>query len=157
VDWNTVCRSKEVGGLGLRRIKEFNNALLGKWGLRMLIERESLWFKVLSARYGLEEGRVKGGGREASWWWRDVHVLCSEAWFRHNVSRVLGNGKNTWFWSEVWVGDVPLRDKFPRLFELSLVKDMSVFDMCLLGWGWMVGRGRGGGDSWRGRRRCWGN
>jgi len=135
VDWNTVCRSKEVGGLGVRRIREFNSALLGKWCWRMLMERESLWFKVLSARYGMEEDRVKGGGREASLWWRDVHALCREAWFRHNVSRVLGNGKNTWFWSEVWVGEVSLRDRFPRLFELSLFKDMSVFDMCHLGWG----------------------
>jgi len=32
VDWNTVCRGKEVGGLGVRSIREFNLALLGKWG-----------------------------------------------------------------------------------------------------------------------------
>ena len=31
VDWNTVCGSKEVGGLGVRRIREFNLALLGRW------------------------------------------------------------------------------------------------------------------------------
>jgi len=30
VDWNIVCRSKEVDGLGVRRIREFNLALLGK-------------------------------------------------------------------------------------------------------------------------------
>ena len=26
VDWNSVCRGKEVGGLGVRRIREFNIA-----------------------------------------------------------------------------------------------------------------------------------
>ena len=31
VHWNSVCRSKEVGGMGVRRIREFNIALLGKW------------------------------------------------------------------------------------------------------------------------------
>ena len=50
VDWNTVCRGKEVGGLEVRRIREFNIALLGKWCWRLLEERESLWFTVLSVR-----------------------------------------------------------------------------------------------------------
>jgi len=31
MDWNSVCRSKEVEGLGVRRINEFNYVLLGKW------------------------------------------------------------------------------------------------------------------------------
>jgi hypothetical protein len=97
VDWNSVCRSKEVGGLGVRRIREFNTALLGKWCWRMLLERESLWFKVLSARYGMEEGRLRGGGREASLWWRDVHALCREEWFSGHISRSVRNGKHTLF------------------------------------------------------------
>jgi len=39
VDWNFVCWRKEVGGLGVRRIKEFNSALLGKWCWRSLVEK----------------------------------------------------------------------------------------------------------------------
>jgi hypothetical protein len=42
VDWNTVCRSKEFGGLGVRRISEFNIALLGKWCWRLLTDTGSL-------------------------------------------------------------------------------------------------------------------
>lgn len=38
------------------------------------------------------------------------------------------------------------RDRFPRLFELSLLKDASVFDMHLLWWGME-------GVAWRWRRR----
>ena len=49
VDWNSVCLSKEVGGLGVRRIREFNYALLGKWCWSLLVDRESLWFSVLTA------------------------------------------------------------------------------------------------------------
>nr|ABN06074.1 hypothetical protein MtrDRAFT_AC150440g24v2 [Medicago truncatula] len=63
VDWKSSCRSKEVGGLGVRRIREFNMALLGKWCWRMLVERDSLWFKVLSASYGMADGRLRDGGR----------------------------------------------------------------------------------------------
>jgi len=38
--------------LGVRRIGEFNLALLGKWCWRMRVESRSLWYKVLAARYG---------------------------------------------------------------------------------------------------------
>ena len=31
IDWGSICVDKEVGGLGVRRIREFNLALLGKW------------------------------------------------------------------------------------------------------------------------------
>ena len=42
VDWHSICRSQEVGGLGVRRIKEFNFALLGKWCWRLLVDKDSL-------------------------------------------------------------------------------------------------------------------
>jgi len=43
--------AKEVGGLGVRRLGEFNLALLGKWCWKMVVDREGLWFRVLTARY----------------------------------------------------------------------------------------------------------
>ncbi|PNX70048.1 receptor-like kinase, partial [Trifolium pratense] len=49
---------KEYGGLGVRQLREFNLALLGKWCWRMLVDREGMWFRVLTARYGVERGRL---------------------------------------------------------------------------------------------------
>ena len=55
---------KEVGGLGVRRIREFNLALLGKWCWRMVTERNRMWFNLLAARYGhVGRGLVVGRGR----------------------------------------------------------------------------------------------
>jgi hypothetical protein len=34
----------------------------------MLVDEEGLWFKVLVAKYGLKDDKVKGGGGKASWW-----------------------------------------------------------------------------------------
>jgi hypothetical protein len=70
--WDKVCHDREVGGLGVRMVREFNFALLGKWSWRLLVEQEGLWFKVLVAKYGVENRRVSGGGRNASSWWKDV-------------------------------------------------------------------------------------
>jgi len=146
VDWNTVCRRKEVGGLGVRRIREFNLALLGKWCRRVLEDRESLWFRVLSARYGVVEGRLREGGREASDWWRVVSGLGRELSFSDHVSRYVGNGRSTLFWTDVWCGGVSFRARFSRLFELSVCKWVSVLEMSQLGW-------REGGEAWRWRWR----
>jgi len=112
----------------------------------MLEDRESLWFRVLSARYGVEEGRLRGGGHEASDWWRVVSSLGRELSFSDHVSRYVGNGRNTLFWSDVWWGGVSFRVRFSRLFNLSVFKEESVFEMSQLGWG-------EGGEAWRWRRR----
>jgi len=61
VSWTTICSRREVGGLGVRRLREFNDALLGKWCWCLLEERGSLWYKVLVARYGEEDGRLGAG------------------------------------------------------------------------------------------------
>jgi len=69
VAWNKICVSKESGGLGVRRMREFNIALLGKWCWRLLVDKGSLWYRVLVACYGEEDGRLeagvflRGGGR----------------------------------------------------------------------------------------------
>jgi len=45
----------------VKRLKEFNISLMGKWVWRVLEERKSLWSLVLRAKYG-EEGAVCRGG-----------------------------------------------------------------------------------------------
>lgn len=49
-----VCKPKEKDVLGVKDIELFNLSLLGKWRLRLLIEKEALWCKVLRAKYGEE-------------------------------------------------------------------------------------------------------
>lgn len=55
--------SKETGGRGVQRLREFNIALFGKWCWRALEERKSLWYQVLGVRYGEERGRLSYRGR----------------------------------------------------------------------------------------------
>jgi len=105
-----------------------------------------MWFRVLAARYGVEEGRLLEGGREASMWWRDIAAMRMEEWFENHVSRLIGNGEKTAFWTDVWCGDEEFRVRFNRLYELSLFKGVLVSKMCHLGWGM-------DGEAWRWRRR----
>lgn len=52
VDWNSICRSLGCGGLGVRSIREHNRVLLVKWLWRFGVEQESLWRRVVVARFG---------------------------------------------------------------------------------------------------------
>lgn len=47
---------------------------------------------------------------------------------------VLGNSKSTDFWQDRWCGDVPLKEKFPDLFEKSFEQSKSVHDMAHNRW-----------------------
>lgn len=52
VEWDKVCVPMRKGGLGVRRLKLFNQALLGKWLWRFACERERWWRKIIVAKYG---------------------------------------------------------------------------------------------------------
>jgi hypothetical protein len=63
----------------------------------------------------------------------------------------MGNGKQTDFWRDKWLGDEPLEIKFSRLSKLSVDKIISVADMYRSRWG-SVGEA---GWRWRQRLFVW--
>ncbi|GAU11649.1 hypothetical protein TSUD_334620 [Trifolium subterraneum] len=136
---------QEYGGMGVRKLREFNLALLGKWCWRMLVDREGLWYRVLVARYGVERGRLRDGGRRESSWWREITRIRDNgggiggAWFGECIVKKVGDGTDTLFWSDPWVDEIPLCRRFRRLFDLAETQLYSVAEMASLGWG---------ADSW---------
>jgi len=134
---------KEHGGLGVRQLKEFNEALLGKWRWRLLVDRVGLWYRVLVARYGEEDG-----GRSWSVWWKEVVRIRdgvgggAVGWFEGSVVWRLGNGAYTSFLRDRWCSDVPFCIRFSQLFDLALDKSILVRDKYLLGW-------EVGGEAWK--------
>ena len=52
VAWEKVCLPVEMGGLGLRSVVSFNQALLGKWLWRYGHEVSHLWRRLISTKYG---------------------------------------------------------------------------------------------------------
>jgi len=67
-----------VGGLGIKDIRYFNDALLAKWNWRYRTLEDGLWRDVLEARYGSWRNMdVSLIHRKQSLWWKD---LCRDKW-----------------------------------------------------------------------------
>ena len=128
VAWDKACLPVEMGGLGIRNVASFNQALLGKWLWRYGHEVTHLWRRVISSKYGKGQGgwstnvcrRSHGCGL-----WRSIN----EGWesFSKHLSFVVGEGTRIHFWHDRWIGDTTLKDLYPKLYVCSAVKHACIF------------------------------
>ena len=82
------------------------------------------------------------------WCWRML-VEKDGLWYRVLKARY-GDGRDTLFWHDIWVGEIPLKLKFPRLFDLALNKESLVVDMVRI-----LGADGEGEGMWRRRLLAW--
>ena len=148
VNWERVCMSKERGGLGVKRVKDMNDSLLMKWWWRYGKEENAMWRRIIAGKYGEGEfswlpnvEECKKGSRI----WKDILKVGMgiEALGEHlksNVKIVLGDGSRTWFWKDMWAGEVVLKLEFPRLYSLATNKGACVKDCYTLQEGSVVWR-----------------
>ncbi|GAU21296.1 hypothetical protein TSUD_287060 [Trifolium subterraneum] len=69
-------------------------------------------------------------------------------WFGEGVLKKVGDGTETFFWTDPWLGGTPLCVRFGRLFDLAVHKSNTVAEMWSLGWDT-------GGEAWEWRRQLW--
>ncbi|GLT32030.1 hypothetical protein SLA2020_067240 [Shorea laevis] len=159
VKWDKVCRDKGKGGLGVKDLRKFNWALLGKWWGRLVSKEEGLWKKVICEKYGREGEPSYNWLRESfgggSTWWNDICRLNTieykyEGWLAEGFKIRVGEGVSIKFWWDDWCGGDKLANRFPRLYLLSAGKDHNISQMgeWLDGtWNWHF--------QWRRGLHCW--
>jgi hypothetical protein len=134
IKWDVICLPKKKGGLGVRDIRVVNISLLAKWRWKLLVDDQAVWKEVVKSKYGNDVcGKTEIGDEHRPWfsslWWRDICSIgqnLNHNWFANGVVRKMGNGLKTSFWRDKWAGDIPLKDRFPRLFSISNQKDAVV-------------------------------
>jgi hypothetical protein len=129
VSWNQVCRPLRSGGLGIRKLHEFNQALLGKWLWRYTNESEALWYKIIRAKYEDQDGGWCTKEVSSSYGvglWKHIH----QGWnfFAKGIRFEVGIGSKVRFWQDIWCGDQPLKHAFPSLFSIARYKEAWVKD-----------------------------
>ncbi|XP_031255913.1 uncharacterized protein LOC116113894 [Pistacia vera] len=112
VAWSSVCYPLTEGGLGIKRIQDWNRAAILKYVWRLLTDRSSIWSSwaclVLLRGWSFWHIRVTSG---ASWAWRKI--LLGRVWCRGLIMICIGDGRDTTLWRDHWLLQGPLCDLLP--------------------------------------------
>lgn len=102
VSWEKMTKSKQDGGLGFRDVKNFNSALLGKLGWRIIQKPDCLLARVLLGKYCHSSNflRVKCPSN-ASHGWRSI--LVGRDLLLKNLGWVIGDGRSIKVWKDPWL------------------------------------------------------
>ncbi|KAE8655648.1 hypothetical protein F3Y22_tig00117021pilonHSYRG00103 [Hibiscus syriacus] len=149
VNWGLVCKPRRLGGLGIPNLAILNRALLGKWVWKFASEKNSWWKRVVCCVNNLDPNSKKVESSliaRASWIWRGVinNFFSNDGFgvcIRSNLRWKTGNGHSVVFWNDAWLGEVPLKDLFPRLYTLSTNKEGKVVEFReshAAGWVWDI-------------------
>ena len=135
---------KEAGGLDIRDLRKFNYALLGKWRWNLFHSQGELWAQVRNSKYGgwrnLDETRRFN--REFIRW-RDLSFIFNltkeGSWFNRNIKWKIGSGSKVLFWEDAWKEDeVSLKEKYPRLYQISQQQVQQMGITTNTGWEWQL-------------------
>jgi hypothetical protein len=137
VSWQDMCQPKSQGSLGVINTKTMNVALMAKWIWRMFSEQNSelLWLKLLRAKYRVSELFSSPNPVGCSLFWHNIHKIKEQ--FRLGVRFHPGAQSKISFWNDLWIGEDPLRVRFPSLFLKSSDSDISIAQAYLED-GWRV-------------------
>jgi len=101
-----------------------NKCLLSKWIFRLLNE-DDLSQELLMNKY-IKDKTLGGCVKRAtcSYFWKNLMNL--EETFMSFRSFMMKDGTQTRFWVDTWLGNFPLKDRFPALFNIVRRKQDSV-------------------------------
>jgi hypothetical protein len=105
VNWQKVCRPKELDGLGVLDMEKFSRALRLRW----------LWYEWTAP--------------EKPWVGTETPNDASDRDLFNAATRVtIGNGAKASFWSSSWLHGAPPKDLAPLIFKVSRRKNRTVQD-----------------------------
>jgi hypothetical protein len=102
VAWNSVCYPMQEGGLGIKKLKDWNKAATLKHIWRLLTETDSIWTNwvhaVLLRQKSFWQTPIPS---TPSWTWRKI--LQSRDWCRGWFLTGVGDGSSTSLWYDYWL------------------------------------------------------
>lgn len=132
--WDKMCVPKKFGGMGFKRIKEFNIALLGKQIWRLLTVPDSFVARVLKARY-FRSGSVLNAnlGNNPSYVWRSI-LAAKDLICVGSIMKV-GNGASIKVWEDPWIPIVDsTKIRSPLVQGSEIIRVSNLFNSDRNGW-----------------------
>jgi hypothetical protein len=120
--WNIICRPKDQGGLGIEVLEIKNKCLLTKW-LYKILHGDGVWHELIMNKYlhskTLSQVQTKDSD---SPFWKGLMKMKYDFFSRGQFQ--VGNGLETRFWEDSWLGNEPLSIQYPSLYNI-VQKKMS--------------------------------
>ncbi|OMO51138.1 reverse transcriptase [Corchorus capsularis] len=105
VGWDKVTRKNSQGGLNLRKAKLRNIALMAKLIWRAKKNPDNFWVRALRSKYKLDRMELRKGTNSDVW---NSMVKGADV-FNKGCKVIIKNGRSTFFWSDSWLTNAPLR------------------------------------------------
>ena len=133
VSWEQLTTPKCKGGMGFRDMHQFNLAMLGKQGWRLLTQPDTLCSRVLKGRYFSEVDFMDATlPKSASKTWRAI--MAGREALQAGLIKRIGDGPSTSIWTDRWIPGtismMPLLQPSPT--TLDKVSDLIDSD----NWSW---------------------
>ncbi|XP_019160043.1 PREDICTED: uncharacterized protein LOC109156647 [Ipomoea nil] len=102
--WGALCKPKKYGGMGFRRVREMNLAMLGKQGWKFSTNPEALVTRVFKARYFPKCSFLEAGvGSNPSFVWSSIRE--SQGLLKEGARWRIGDGGTVRVWGDPWLPD----------------------------------------------------
>lgn len=100
--WERLTFLKSLGGMGFRDMRNFNKAMLGKQGWRLMVNPDSLCARVLKGRYYHDGDFLNSTRRKhaSHTWWA---ILAGREVLMKGIIKRIGDGTSTNIWSDRWL------------------------------------------------------
>lgn len=98
--WNSICLPKTIGGLGFRRMEDFNKALFSKLVWHIVSPNSSLWNTLMILKYLKFDNFLHCDhlNQTSSWFWKDL--IKSKGIIHKSVSYSICSNSNVLIWTD---------------------------------------------------------
>ena len=134
LSWEKLCEPKHNGGMGFKKLKQFNLALLAKQGWRLQTNHNSLVYQVLKAKYFTRYDFIEASLRNnPSFSWRSI--MAAQKLVREGRRWRVGNGSAIRIWGDKWL-PTPSTFKIvsPRQFMHQDTRVSELIDNATASW-----------------------
>ncbi|XP_050266577.1 uncharacterized mitochondrial protein AtMg00310-like [Quercus robur] len=100
--WDKLCYPRSVGGLGFKKAKNVNSALLAKLAWMIASKRDRLCMRILSSKYKVKEDWLRAeASKHVSPIWKVIEN--AKAIVSKGACFIIGDGSLVDVWLDPWV------------------------------------------------------